>query len=94
VHEIEYGAAVRIGYVAVFMEKPNPTLQPRSAVFPLRLPRTGTGRFIMFSVIRSIYNKKNKGPNLMELFTATGKLKTLLTTRDVSSAKKNGTYTF
>jgi len=33
-----------------------------------------TGRFIMFSVITNIYNKKPKGPTLMELFTATGKL--------------------
>ena len=31
-----------------------------------------TGRFIMFSVITNIYNKKTKGPTLMELFTATG----------------------
>jgi hypothetical protein len=30
-----------------------------------------TGRFIMFSVITNIYNKKTKGPTLMELFTAT-----------------------
>ena len=38
----------------------------------------------MFSVIANIYNKKTKGPTLMELFTATGKLKKfLLTTRDV-----------
>jgi len=29
----------------------------------------------MFSVIINIYNKKTKGPALMELFTATGKLK-------------------
>jgi len=29
----------------------------------------------MFSVITNIYNKKTKGPNLMEFFTATGKLK-------------------
>jgi hypothetical protein len=29
----------------------------------------------MFSVIKSIYNKKTKGRTLMELFTATGKLK-------------------
>ena len=28
----------------------------------------------MFSVITNIYNKKTKGPNLMEFFTATGKL--------------------
>jgi len=38
----------------------------------------------MFSMIINIYNKKTKGPTLMELFTATGKLKKffLLTTRD------------
>jgi len=29
----------------------------------------------MFSVITNIYNKKTKGPTLMELLTATGKLK-------------------
>jgi len=34
-----------------------------------------TGRFIMFSVITNIYNKKTKGHSLMELFTATGKLR-------------------
>ena len=34
-----------------------------------------TEYFIMFSVITNIYNKKTKGPTLMELFTATGKLK-------------------
>jgi hypothetical protein len=34
-----------------------------------------TGRFIIFSVITNIYNKKPKGPTLIELFTATGKLK-------------------
>jgi hypothetical protein len=33
-----------------------------------------TGRFVMFFVITNIYNKKTKGPTLMELFTATGKL--------------------
>jgi hypothetical protein len=37
-----------------------------------------TGRFIMFSVISNIYNKKTKGPTLMEFFTATGKLKKFL----------------
>jgi len=44
-----------------------------------------TGRFLMFSVIMNIYNKKTKGPTLMELFTATGKLKKFffLATRDV-----------
>jgi hypothetical protein len=34
-----------------------------------------TGRFIMFSVVTNIYNKKTKEPTLMELFTATRKLK-------------------
>jgi len=34
-----------------------------------------TGRFIMFSVLTNIYNKKTKGRILMEFFTATGKLK-------------------
>ena len=29
----------------------------------------------MFSMITNIYNKKTKGPTLMEVFTATGKLK-------------------
>jgi hypothetical protein len=29
----------------------------------------------MFSMITNIYNKKTKGPTLMELFTVTGKLK-------------------
>jgi len=39
----------------------------------------------MFSVITNNYNKKTKGPTLMELFTAKGKLKKkffYLTTRD------------
>jgi len=34
-----------------------------------------TGRFIVFSMITNIHNNKTKGPTLMELFTATGKLK-------------------
>jgi hypothetical protein len=33
-----------------------------------------TGRFIKFSVITNIYNKKTKGSILMEFFTATGKV--------------------
>jgi len=38
----------------------------------------------MFSVVTNIYNKKTKGPSLMELFTATGKMKKLfLITRGV-----------
>jgi hypothetical protein len=43
-----------------------------------------TGRFVMFSMITNIYNKKTKGLTLIELFTATEKLKKFfLTTRDV-----------
>ena len=45
-----------------------------------------TGIFIIFSVIKNIYNKKTKWPTLMELFTATGKRKKfffLLTNRRV-----------
>jgi len=34
-----------------------------------------TGCFLMFSVITNICNKKTKGPTIMELFTATGKMK-------------------
>jgi hypothetical protein len=30
-----------------------------------------TGRFIIFSVITNIYDKKTKGPTLIEFFTAT-----------------------
>ena len=37
----------------------------------------------MLFVITKIYNKKTKGPPLIELFTATGKLIFFLTTRDV-----------
>jgi hypothetical protein len=32
----------------------------------------------MFSMITNIYNKKTKGPTVMELFTATGKRKKML----------------
>jgi hypothetical protein len=43
-----------------------------------------TGRFIIFSMITNIYNKKTKGPTLMEFFTATEKLKKFfLLIRDV-----------
>ena len=41
----------------------------------LQLISNNTGRFIMFSMIANIYNKKTKGPTLMEFFTATRKLK-------------------
>jgi hypothetical protein len=49
-------------------------------------------RFIMFSVITNIYDKKTKGPTLMELFTATGKLKkkVFLTTKDVRCVRHGG----
>jgi hypothetical protein len=37
----------------------------------------------MFSVIANIYKKKTKGPTLMGLFTATGKLKKFFLTTGV-----------
>ena len=51
----------------------------------------------MFSVITNIYNKKTKGPNLMEFHTATGKLKKVfLTTRDVRCVHhgRHGTHRY
>jgi hypothetical protein len=39
------------------------------------VPVNYTGRFIMFSMITNIYNKKTKGPALIELFTTRVKLK-------------------
>ena len=60
-----------------------------------------TGRFKMFFAITNVYNKKTKGPTLMELFTATGKLNfffdtahidtifKLLPHTNISSCKKN-----
>ena len=41
----------------------------------MKVGESYAGRFKLFSVITNIYNKKTKGPTLMELFTATGKLK-------------------
>jgi hypothetical protein len=41
----------------------------------------------MFCVITNIYNKKTKGPTLMKLFTATGKLKKCLWARIIAAAK-------
>jgi len=35
----------------------------------LEFESDNTGHLIMFSVITNIYNKKTKGPTLMELFT-------------------------
>ena len=44
----------------------------------------------MFSMFTNIYSKKTKGPTLMELFRATGKLKKFfLTTVDVCVCGKN-----
>ena len=44
----------------------------KSVYSAVRTGSLNTGRFIMFSVITNIYNKKTKGPTLMELFTAIG----------------------
>jgi len=56
-----------------------------------------TGCLIMFSVNTNIYSKKTKGLALMELFTATGKLKKKnLTTTDVRSVNHgwHGTHRY
>jgi hypothetical protein len=60
--------------LAVWEPQPCGTFRPVMGL--LYLIYIYTGRFIMFSVITNIYNKKTKGPSLMELFTATGKLET------------------
>jgi hypothetical protein len=46
-----------------------------------------TGRFIMFSMITNIYNKKTKGPTLMDFFHSHRKTEKsfFFTTRDVRS---------
>jgi len=44
-------------------------------IMSLQFTSVYTGRLIIFSMITNIYNKKTKGPTLMELFTVTGKLK-------------------
>jgi hypothetical protein len=43
-----------------------------------------TGRFIIFSVITNIYEKKTKVPTLVKLFTVTGKLKKLFFQTEMS----------
>jgi hypothetical protein len=53
-------------------------LSPREIQLHVTVPmRKYAGRFITFSVITNIYNKKTIEPTLIELFTATGKLKKL-----------------
>jgi hypothetical protein len=51
------------------------TTQTECVYCAVRIVPINTGRLIMLSMITNIYNKKTKGPTLMELFTATGKLK-------------------
>jgi len=58
-----------------------------------------TARFITLSMITNSYNKKIKGPTLMELFTDTGKLKTTffliqLTMFDVCTARIDTIFKF
>jgi hypothetical protein len=53
-------------------------------LFVFKEVQGNTRHLIMFSVITNINNNKTKWPTLMELFTATGKLKKFfLTTRDI-----------
>ena len=50
----------------------------------------------MFSVITNIYNKKTKGPTLMELYTATGKLTFFFATRGFRNVHRgwHGTHQY
>jgi hypothetical protein len=57
-------------YIAVKNRKHKETVLPLSLALKIY-----AGRCIMLSVITNIYNQKTKGPTLMELLTATGKLK-------------------
>jgi hypothetical protein len=68
---------LRTTYRKEYMELSNKWLGKKYIIMSLSIFYifTNTGHFIMFSVITNIYNKKTKGPTLMELFTATGKLK-------------------
>jgi len=47
----------------------------------------------MFSIITNIYNKKTKGPTLMELFTATSIFFTAAIIRAFRSARSRGNVT-
>jgi hypothetical protein len=58
-------------YVSVDQEPSSSQLQSLVIVYIVH----NTGHFIMFYMITNIYNKKTKGPTLMEFFTATEKLK-------------------
>jgi len=69
---------------ARYVDNSMSTLQFNMYCNTIQPTHNNTGRFIMFSVISNIYNKKTKGPTLMELFTATGKLKKIvLTSRNI-----------
>jgi hypothetical protein len=57
-------------------ESKGSTLNEATSLFLFLVTAYYSGRFIMLSVITNIYNKKTKGPTLMELFTAREKLKT------------------
>jgi hypothetical protein len=50
-------------------------IKNRALLICIKWSAGNTGRFIMFSMATNIYNKKTKRSNLMDLFSATGKLK-------------------
>ena len=52
--------------------------------------RIYTERLIMFSVITNIYNKKTKGPTLIGLSTATGKLKNFFWQLEIFDVRTTG----
>jgi hypothetical protein len=50
------------------------TTEMECVYWAVRTEVLNTGRFIMFSMITNIYNKKTKGPTLMELLTVKEKI--------------------
>jgi hypothetical protein len=64
--------------------------RPLNAIFRPNIEEY-TGFFIISSIITNIYNKKIKEPTLMELFTATGKLKRFFLT---TSFQNKNFFTF
>jgi hypothetical protein len=62
-------------FVLSFQSQNSQSESPKTLHNPPSTAHVNTGRFIMFSIITNIYNKKTKGPTLMELFADTGNLK-------------------
>jgi len=73
-NDLNYGTEIIRRYRYRRKELRPPVMLPTKLIFYIYI-YIYTERYIMFSVITNIYNKKTKAPTLMELFTATGKLR-------------------